>query len=31
MGHSTVAMTARYVDDNPIRLRKVCEEVIVGV
>lgn len=31
MGHSTVAMTARYVDDNPIRLRKVCEEVIVGM
>lgn len=31
MGHSTVAMTARYVDDNPIRLRRVCEEVSVGV
>ena len=31
MGHSTVAMTARYVDDNPIRLRKVCEEINVGV
>ncbi|MCR5881543.1 tyrosine-type recombinase/integrase [Rhizobacter sp. J219] len=31
MGHSTVAMTARYVEDNPIRLRRVCEEVSVGV
>ena len=31
MGHSTVAMTARYVDDNPIRLRRVCEEISVGV
>jgi integrase/recombinase XerD len=31
MGHSTVAMTARYVDDNPIRLRRVCEEVSFGV
>ena len=31
MGHSTVAMTARYVDDNPVRLRRVCEEVSVGV
>ncbi|MBK7616328.1 MAG: site-specific integrase [Burkholderiales bacterium] len=31
MGHSTVAMTARYVDDNPIRLRRVCEEVNIGV
>ena len=31
MGHSTVAMTARYVDDNPIRLRRVCEDVSAGV
>ncbi|MEO8059584.1 MAG: site-specific integrase [Burkholderiales bacterium] len=31
MGHSTVAMTARYVDDNPIRLRRVCEEISLGV
>jgi integrase/recombinase XerD len=31
MGHSTVAMTARYVDDNPVRLRRVCEEVSIGV
>jgi len=31
MGHSSVAMTARYVDDNPIRLRRICEAVSVGV
>jgi integrase/recombinase XerD len=31
MGHSSVAMTARYVQDNPIRLRRICEEVNVGV
>ena len=31
MGHSSVSMTARYVDDNPIRLRRVCEDVSVGV
>lgn len=31
MGHSTVSMTARYVDDNPIRLRRICEEVNIGV
>ncbi len=31
MGHSTVAMTARYVDDNPVRLRRVCEEISAGV
>lgn len=31
MGHSTVAMTARYVEDNPIRLRKICEQVCIGV
>lgn len=31
MGHSTVAMTAKYVDDNPARLRRVCEEVCIGV
>jgi integrase/recombinase XerD len=31
MGHSSVAMTARYVEDNPIRLRRICEEVNVGV
>lgn len=31
MGHSSVAMTARYVEDNPIRLRRICEEVEIGV
>lgn len=31
MGHSTVAMTAHYVQDNPIRLRKICEEVQAGL
>jgi integrase/recombinase XerD len=31
MGHASVAMTARYVEDNPMRLRKICEEVHVGV
>jgi integrase/recombinase XerD len=27
MGHSSVAVTARYVDDNPHRLRKVIAEL----
>ena len=31
MGHSTVAMTAHYVQDNPIRLRKICEDVQAGL
>ncbi|MBK7616330.1 MAG: tyrosine-type recombinase/integrase [Burkholderiales bacterium] len=31
IGHSTVSMTARYVDDNPIRLRRFCEKISVGV
>lgn len=31
MGHSSVSMTARYVDENPIRLRRVCEEVSIGI
>lgn len=31
MGHSSVAMTARYVEDNPIRLRRICEDVQLGV
>ncbi|MDO8335166.1 MAG: site-specific integrase [Candidatus Saccharibacteria bacterium] len=31
MGHSSVAMTAQYVEDNPIRLRRICEDVQVGV
>ena len=31
MGHSSLAMTARYVDKNPMRLRKICEEINLGV
>lgn len=31
MGHASVAMTARYVDDNPARLRKICEGVHLGI
>jgi integrase/recombinase XerD len=31
MGHSSVAMTARYVDENPIRMRKICESLKMGV
>ncbi|NOQ67629.1 MAG: tyrosine-type recombinase/integrase, partial [Desulfobacterales bacterium] len=27
MGHSSVAMTARYVEDNPERLKKIAESV----
>ena len=31
MGHSSVAMTARYVDDNPARLKRICEDVLLGI
>ncbi len=31
MGHSSVGMTARYVEDNPVRLRRICEEVQLGL
>ena len=31
MGHGSVGMTARYVEDNPVRLRRICEEVSLGV
>lgn len=31
MGHASVAMTARYVEDNPARLRKICKAVTLGV
>jgi integrase/recombinase XerD len=31
MGHTTIAMTARYVEENPIRLRRICEEASCGV
>jgi integrase/recombinase XerD len=28
MGHSTVAMTARYAEDNPQRLRRIVAEML---
>lgn len=28
MGHASVAMTARYVEDNPIRLKRIAEGAI---
>jgi integrase/recombinase XerD len=28
MGHSSVAMTARYADDNPVRLRRIAAELL---
>lgn len=31
MGHSSVAMTARYVEENPVRLRRICEDVQIGI
>jgi integrase/recombinase XerD len=31
MGHASVAMTARYVEDNPVRLRRMCEDVQLGL
>lgn len=31
MGHSTINMTARYVEDNPIRLQRICAHVRLGV
>jgi integrase/recombinase XerD len=31
MGHSSVAMTAQYVEDNPVRLRRICEDVEIGL
>jgi integrase/recombinase XerD len=31
MGHSSVGMTARYVEQNPVRLRRICEEVQLGL
>lgn len=27
MGHASVAMTARYVEDNPVRLKKICADI----
>lgn len=31
MGHASVAMTAHYVEDNPVRLRRMCEAVQMGI
>jgi len=31
MGHASVSMTARYVEDNPLRLRRICQDVSIGV
>lgn len=31
MGHGSIAMTAHYVEDNPVRLRRMCEDVKIGV
>jgi integrase/recombinase XerD len=31
MGHSSLAMTARYVEENPVRLRKICEDIQMGL
>ena len=31
MGHASVSMTARYVDDNPLRLRRICQDIGLGV
>ena len=31
MGHAAVSMTARYVEDNPARLRRISEEVQLGL
>jgi integrase/recombinase XerD len=31
MGHASVAMTARYVEDNPIRLRRITTATKLGI
>ncbi|WP_434513392.1 tyrosine-type recombinase/integrase [Dechloromonas sp. ARDL1] len=31
MGHASVAMTARYVENNPVRLKRICGEVAIGL
>jgi integrase/recombinase XerD len=28
MGHSSVAMTAKYIDDNPVRLKKIAADAL---
>ncbi|GAB3543451.1 hypothetical protein GCM10027343_16870 [Noviherbaspirillum agri] len=27
MGHASIAMTAQYVEDNPVRLKQICNEI----
>ncbi|WP_211464760.1 tyrosine-type recombinase/integrase [Collimonas silvisoli] len=27
MGHSSIAMTAKYVQDNPVRLKQICTDL----
>ncbi len=27
MGHSSISMTAQYVEDNPLRLKRMCREI----
>ncbi len=27
MGHSSISMTAQYVEDNPVRLKRIAEEL----
>lgn len=31
MGHASVAMTARYVENNPARLKRICQDVSIGL
>lgn len=31
MGHASVSMTARYVENNPVRLKRICEDVSIGL
>lgn len=28
MGHSSIAMTAQYVEDNPVRLKQICTDLL---
>jgi integrase/recombinase XerD len=27
MGHANISMTAQYVEDNPVRLKRIAEEL----
>jgi len=31
MGHASVSMTARYVESNPLRLSRICQDIPIGV